>query len=48
MSEIFIKSVTRSLVIITVFAVITTIAYIFQTHRLDALEKRVEILEGKP
>jgi hypothetical protein len=47
-SDTFLKLVTRSFVVVAVFAVVTTVAHVFQTRRLDALEKRMEALEGKP
>ena len=42
----FNKSTTRAIVALAVFAVVTTIADVFQTRRMDAFEKRVEALEG--
>ena len=42
----FVKSTTRAIVVIAVFVVVTTIVDVFQTRRMDAIEKRIETLEG--
>jgi hypothetical protein len=42
----FYKVITRSLVAVTVFAIVTTAATFFQNRRVDALEKRIDAIEG--
>lgn len=44
---IFNKATARAFVVVMVFSIITTIATVFQNHRVDALEKRVEVIEGR-
>ena len=42
----FNKSVTRALVVFATFSVVTTIVDVYHSRRLDAVEKRLEALEG--